>query len=110
MSSQDTPLGVLILAILQGLQALVLFLPGLLLLIIPIIGWIIGIPMVVVGLFLLFIAWGLFTMQAWAWMWAFIMNIVGFLVALVNWNWIGVVLSLIIVLYLNQGDIKRRFR
>lgn len=103
-------MGVMILAALQGLQALVLLLPGLLLLIIPFIGWIIGIPMVVVGLFLLFIAWGLFTMQAWAWIWAFIMNIIGFLIALLNWNWIGMILSLIIVLYLNQADIKERFR
>jgi hypothetical protein len=110
MANQEIPLGVLLLAGLQGLQALVLLLPGLLLMIIPIIGWIIGVPMIVIGLFLMFIAWGLFTMQSWAWLWAFVMNIIGLIVALFGANWLGVILSLVIVLYLNQSDIKDRFR
>jgi hypothetical protein len=110
MANQDIPLGVLLLAGLQGLQALVLLLPGLFLMIIPIIGWIIGVPMIAIGLFLMFIAWGLFTMQSWAWLWALVMNIIGLIVSLFGANWLGVILSLIIVLYLNQSDIRNRFR
>ena len=110
MANQDIPLGVLLLAGLQGLQALVLLLPGLFLMIIPIIGWIIGVPMIAIGLLLMFIAWGLFTMQSWAWLWAFVMNIIGLVVSLFGANWLGVILSLIIVLYLNQSDIRDRFR
>lgn len=109
MSYHATPLGVLILAALQALQGLVLLLPGALLMIVPLVGWIFGLPMVVVGFILLFIAWGIFTMQSWAWIWAFIMNVIGLVVALLHGNLIGVVLSLIIVLYLNQSDIKNRF-
>ncbi|TFF92151.1 hypothetical protein EU545_01850 [Candidatus Thorarchaeota archaeon] len=109
MSYQGTPLGVLILAGLQVIQALVLLIPAALLMIIPFIGWILGLPMLLVGLFLFFIAWGLLTMQSWAWTWALIMNIIGLLIALVNRNFIGVILSLVIVLYLNQPEIKGRF-
>lgn len=109
MSYQGTPLGVLILGVLQAIQASVLLLPGALLMIIPIVGWFFGLPMVLIGSFLLFIAWGLFTMQSWAWTWAFIMNIIGLVVTLLDSNLLGVVLSLIIVLYLNQPDIKDRF-
>ncbi|MHA1768859.1 MAG: hypothetical protein ACTSV3_03305 [Candidatus Thorarchaeota archaeon] len=72
--------------------------PGALLIIIPITGWILVIPMVVYGFFLLFIAWGFLTPQSWAHLWA-----------VVNANVLGVVLSSLIVLYLQSDDIKRRF-
>ena len=109
MTIEDTPLGVLILAIIQGLQALALLLPGLLLMIIPIIGWIIGIPMVLIGFFLLFIAWGLLTMQSWAHAWATIMNIFGLIVSILGANILGAVLSFLIVIYLQNDSIKSRF-
>ncbi|MGQ4911118.1 MAG: hypothetical protein ACP6KW_03030 [Candidatus Thorarchaeota archaeon] len=109
MARHELPLGVLILALIQALQALVLMVPGALLMIIPIIGWIFGIPMFVIGFFLLFIAWGLFTLQSWAHLWAVVMNILGLVIAALNANVLGVVLSLLIVLYLQSDDIKRRF-
>jgi hypothetical protein len=110
MTNGDTPLGVLILAVIQGLQALALLIPGLLLLIIPIIGWIIGVPMVLIGFFLLFIAWGLLTMQSWAHAWATIMNIFGLIISIVGANILGAALSLLIVLYLQNSTIKSKFR
>lgn len=109
LARHELPLGVLILALIQALQALVLMVPGALLMIIPIIGWIFGIPMFVIGFFLLFIAWGLFTLQSWAHLWAVVMNILGLVIAALNANVLGVVLSLLIVLYLQSDDIKRRF-
>jgi len=107
--SEDLPIGIFLLAALQGLQALGLLLVGGLWLLLPILGLFISIPFGIAGLFGLFIAFGLFTLQDYAWMWSFILNIIGSLLYLGSSNWFGVILSVIIVIYLNIPDIKNRF-
>jgi hypothetical protein len=107
--SYNLPFGILLLAILQGLQALGLFLVGGLWLLLPILGLFISIPYGIAGLFGLFVAIGLFTLQDYAWTLSFIQNIIGLLLYLAVGNWIGVILSVVIVIYLNTPDIKDRF-
>lgn len=109
MSDSKLPLGILILAILQGIQAIGLLLIGALWLLLPLLGLFIVIPYGIAGLFGLFIAFGLFTLQHFAWKWSFILNIIGFLLYLFAGNWFGVILSAIIVVYLNLPHIKKRF-
>jgi len=110
MTQKSLPIGVLILAVLQTLQALGILLIGASFLLIPILGLLIAIPFAIVGLFGLFIAYGLFSLQGYAWIWAVILNIIGFALSLFGLNWIGAILSAIIVVYLNLPYIKERFR
>lgn len=107
--TEDLPFGIFLLAILQGLQALGLLLVGGLWLLVPILGLFVSIPYGIAGLFGLFIAFGLFTRQEFAWTWAFILNIIGFIMFLLGSNWIGAILSAIIIVYLNLVDIKNIF-
>ena len=109
MSDSKLPLGILLLAILQGLQALGLMVAGAPWLLLPILGLFIAIPYGIAGLFGLFIAFGLFTLQHFAWKWSFILNIIGFVLFLISGIWYGVILSAIIVVYLNLPYIKKRF-
>ena len=110
MTDEGLPLGVFLLAVLQGLQALGVLFVGALWLLIPILGLFISIPYGIVGLFGLFIAFGLFTLQEYAWFWAIVQNIVGAVLFVISHNFIGVALSIVIVLYLNCNDIKQRFQ
>jgi len=109
MSSDELPFGIFLLAALQGRQALGLLLVGVLWLVIPILGLFVAIPYGIAGLFGLFIAFGLFTLQEYAWMWSFILNIIGTVLFLVGGNLIGIILSVIILFYLNIPDVKSRF-
>jgi hypothetical protein len=110
MTQKSLPIGILILAVLQALQALYVLITGAAYLLIPILGLFIAIPFAIIGLFGLFIAYGLFTMQGYAWTWAVILNIIGAALYLFGLNWFGVILSAAIVVYLNLPDIKDRFR
>jgi len=78
-------------------------------LLLPILGLFIAVPYGIAGIFGLFIAIGLFTLQEYAWTWSFILNILGFIMYLFSWNLYGVILSAIIVVYLNLPDIKNKF-
>jgi len=109
MANDELPFGILILAILQGLQAIGLLLVGALWLLLPILGLFVAIPFGIAGLFGLFIALGLFTLQDYAWSWSFILNIIGLIMYLFSWNLLGVILSAVIVVYLNLPDIKSKF-
>lgn len=116
-ASGDRPLGVTILAILQilggilsifaGLASIALapMFPGMELLFMAI-----GALVLVLGFLALIVGWGLYTMKSWAWMLAMILNILNIILAVVQGNYIGIIIPLIIVLYLNQADIKSRFR
>jgi len=109
MSTEELPFGVFLLAALQGLQALGLLLVGGIWLIVPILGLFVATACGIAGLFGLFIAFGLFTLQEYAWMWSFILNIIGTILYLGGGNLIGVLLSVIILFYLNIPDIKSKF-
>lgn len=114
-ASTERPLGVTILAILQilgGLMMLVLgalaTLAGLLFILFAIVG----VAMVILGFLGLIVGFGLWGLKSWAWTWAMIVNILTIILGLFDLasNFVSIVISLIIVIYLNQPDIKRRFR
>ncbi len=112
---RERPLGVSILALLQFLQAITLLLVGVVVLIggsiiLPIIGTAIGAFIVLIGLFSFYVGLGLWNLQSWAWIWAMIMNILGILIGLITGSIWGVLISLIIVIYLNTPDTKTLFR
>jgi hypothetical protein len=113
--SGNRPLGVTILAVLQILGGIMYLFTGSLLFIIPFFGWIFGGVIVVIGLFELIIGWGLWSMKSWAWITALILNIISLILSLAqaligSIDYIGIIISLIIILYLQQADIKSRFR
>ena len=116
--SGDRPLGVTILGILQilggilsivagfGLIALAALMTGLELLFMAI-----GAVTLVLGIVGLIVGWGLYTMKSWAWMLAIILNIINIILAIYpSFNIISMIIPIIIILYLNQADIKSRFR
>lgn len=111
--SGERPLGVTLIAILQFLQSIVLLGTGAVALLAGLVYIFlaaIGIIVVVIGLIGFYIGLGLWNLRSWAWTWAVILNILGLIVSLANPGWVSVVLSLVIVIYLFQPDIKARFR
>ncbi len=111
-SSGDRPLGVTILAILQLLGGVISIFGGLaIVMIFPVIfTLILGVILLILGLLGLIVGWGLYTMKSWAWMLAMILNIINIIVAIINFDIASLIIPVIIVLYLNQADIKSRFR
>ncbi|MFQ5832911.1 MAG: hypothetical protein ACE5H4_09430 [Candidatus Thorarchaeota archaeon] len=112
------PLGVTILAVLNLLIGL-LFLVGSLAILGPISQWIVGRFLMgiggsalLLGLLYVLIGIGLLTLQSWAWWLDMIFAIINIIIALLDFpqiSWIALVLNLIIVIYLNQRGIRRRF-
>jgi len=108
--SAERPLGVTILALLQIIGGLLSLIGGSIFFIIPFFGWIIGGIIVILALLDLVIGWGLWSMKSWAWMAAIILNIISLIIAIPSFDYISIIIALIIILYLQQGDIKSRFR
>ena len=110
------PLGVTILAILQLLSALAYLLIGvpvfLLALLIGPIAIILALPFLVLGLIGVILFIGLWGLKGWAWLWTMIVNILGIIFGIFNIsaNLLSIIISVIIVLYLNSPGIKAHFR
>ncbi|MHA1943510.1 MAG: hypothetical protein ACW96M_03850 [Candidatus Thorarchaeota archaeon] len=116
----DKPTGVLLLAILQLLQALaalalgaLAFIAGAMLL--PIFGLLLAIFPLIFGIIGLILFYGLYTLKSWAWLWALIINILGLLFGVMGnladiVNLIQLALSVIIVIYLLMPSTKAHFR
>ncbi|TFG29921.1 hypothetical protein EU528_08955 [Candidatus Thorarchaeota archaeon] len=116
-SSGERPLGVTILALLQMIGGVIgifggatSMLAAMLLGPLGLLFVIIGAVLLIMGLLGLIVGWGLWGLKSWAWMWAMIVNIINIILAIVQLNIISLIIPLIIVLYLNQSDIKSRFR
>ena len=114
-ASTERPLGVTILAILQILGGLLMLVAGALaslagIFIILFVA--VGVAMLILGLLGVVVGFGLWGLKSWAWTWAMIVNILSIIFGLFNFgaNFVSIVISLIIVIYLNQPDIKSRFR
>jgi hypothetical protein len=112
----ERPLGVTIIAILQLIGSLVLIFGGYAALIVALGLGIFGFIAVILGGILLFfgligfiIFWGLWTLKSWAWMLAFILNLLSVIFALLSFDIISLIFPLIIVIYLNQGEVKAAF-
>ena len=114
-ASSERPLGVTILAILQILGGLLMLAAGALATItglLFILFAIVGVAMMILGFLGVIVGFGLWGLKSWAWMWAMIVNILNIIIGLFNLqdNLVSIVIALIIIIYLNQPDIKRRFR
>ncbi|UCE09651.1 MAG: hypothetical protein JSW61_11845 [Candidatus Thorarchaeota archaeon] len=112
--SDERPLGVTILALLQFLggafmlvTGILATLAGMLFILLAVFGMI----MVILGFISLIVGWGLWSLKSWAWTWAIIVNILNIIVGIIPpLDYVSLAIAIIIVLYLNQPDIKRRFR
>ncbi|MDH4215061.1 MAG: hypothetical protein OEV85_14185 [Candidatus Thorarchaeota archaeon] len=108
--SGSRPLGVTILALLQIIGGMLSLLTGAYIFSFPFFGWIVGVVVVLLALLDLIIGWGLWAMKSWAWMAAIILNIISLIMAIPTFDYLSIIISLIIILYLQQADIKSRFR
>ena len=109
--SGSRPLGVTILALLQIIGGVLSLLGASVFFIIPFFGWIVGGIIAILALLDLIIGWGLWSMKSWAWMAAIILNIISIILAIIPpTDYISIIIALIIILYLQQADIKSRFR
>ena len=115
--SGDRPLGVTILAVLEIIVGLLGLFSGFTLItvgaMVPFLAGfaiILGAVVLFIGLLDVIIGWGLWSLKSWAWMVALIVNIINLILNAVQFAWLGAIINLIIILYLQQGDIKSRFR
>ncbi len=112
----ERPLGVTIIAVLQFISAIVLIFGGYTAVVVGLALGIFGFLVTILGGILLFfgiigfiIGWGLWSLKSWAWMVAFILNLLSVIFALLSFDIISLIIPLIIVIYLNQGEIKSAF-
>jgi hypothetical protein len=114
-ASSERPLGVTIIAVLQLLSSIVMLFGGYLLVFVGAglgffgLGLLFGGIFLIVGLIGFIIGWGLWTLKSWAWMIAFVLNLINVLIALIGMDIISLIIPLIIVIYLNQGEVKAAF-
>ncbi|MGD9396944.1 MAG: hypothetical protein PVJ05_10990 [Candidatus Thorarchaeota archaeon] len=112
----ERPMGVTIIAALQMIGAVLLIFTGYLSLMAGVAAGPFGFLFAILGGFLLIfgiigfiVGWGLWTLKGWAWMIAFILNLLSVIFALLSFDIISLIIPLIIVIYLNQGDVKAAF-
>ena len=112
----ERPLGVTIISILQIIGALLLVfggstavLLGLALGIFGMLVTVLGGILLIFGILGIIIAWGLWSLKSWVWMVAFILNLLSVIFALLSFDLISLIFPLIIVIYLNQGEVKAAF-
>ncbi|MFW9967227.1 MAG: hypothetical protein ACFFEA_08735 [Candidatus Thorarchaeota archaeon] len=108
--SGERPLGVMILAILNWLVALLVIGLGVILFALPFLGTVLGAIVILIGLFYFYVGLGLWNLRGWAWTWAILLNILGAIINLFGQGWIALALNIIIIVYLNAPDIRRVFR
>jgi hypothetical protein len=113
----NRPLGVTVLALLQLLGALALFIVGALAMIVVLLApslvllLLAAIPLTlgIIG-FILFK--GLWNLKSWAWIWTIVVNLLTIITSLnnISANIISIAISLIIVIYMFSPGIKSHFR
>ena len=121
----DKPMGVMILAILQLIGALLYLISGALLLMVAMEAGIFAILFAfpalitfIVGLIGLILFYGLWTTKGWAWLWTLLINLLGILGGVLRIGELltdfvglgGFVVSLIIVIYLLLPATRAHFR
>ena len=115
--SGERPLGVTILAVLEFIAGILGLIGGIGLVAlgasIPFLGAFgifFGIIVIILALIDFIIGWGLWSLKSWAWMLALVFNIINAILNLIAFDIIALIINIIIILYLQQGDIKSRFR
>jgi hypothetical protein len=115
--SGERPLGVTILAVLEIIGGILSIIGGfgvvtLAMLLGPLgfLFMILGAITLLLGIIALVIGWGLWSLKSWAWMAALIINLINLILNVLSAGWLPAIINLIIIIYLQQGDIKSRFR
>ncbi|MBS3794676.1 MAG: hypothetical protein KGY80_07255 [Candidatus Thorarchaeota archaeon] len=114
VGGQERPLGITILAILQMLGGLFSLIAGAGMIALGAFSMylaILGGILLLFGLISFYVGYGLWNMESWAWKVAIIVNIISIVLNLIPpINWVGLIIPVIIVIYLQQEDIKKRFK
>ncbi|RLI57155.1 MAG: hypothetical protein DRP09_03915 [Candidatus Thorarchaeota archaeon] len=113
--SGDRPRGITILAVLEFLGGLVQVIAGFTIVSLGTVypnglSVVLGALTLLLGFVALVIGWGLWSLKSWAWMTALIINLINLIVNIVSFSILGAIINLIIIIYLQQADIKSRFR
>jgi len=114
------PTGVIILALLQLINALLAILGGVLILalifMMPLLGMLLALIPLIIGIIGLILFWGLWTLKGWAWFWTLFFNFVALLLGILSFDLanltglINLALNLIIVIYLLLPATRAAFR
>jgi hypothetical protein len=118
------PIGVLLLAVLQLIEALLFLVAGYLIISViadPISALLLALPamiFIIIGIIGLILFYGLYTTKGWAWLWTLIMNLLGILGGVMAFGSLltnlaqlgGFVLSIIIVIYLLMPSTRAAFK
>ncbi|RDE17084.1 MAG: hypothetical protein C4K49_03800 [Candidatus Thorarchaeota archaeon] len=111
------PIGIVILAVLQLLSALLIIYSGYVALMAALLLGPLGILFVglaaillIFGIIGLILFYGLWSLKGWAWLWTLIINILSILLNLYPFNWIGLILPVIIVVYLLVPSTRAAFK
>jgi len=118
MSSKPT--GIVILAILQLIQALAALAIGVLALmagalLLPIFGLLLAFFPLLLGIIGLILFYGLWTLKGWAWLWTLIINLLSIIVGVFGnladlMNLLSLAISIIIVIYLFTPGVRAAFK
>ncbi|MFW9963273.1 MAG: hypothetical protein ACFFCX_06910 [Candidatus Sifarchaeia archaeon] len=114
------PTGVLLLAILQLINALLWIVAGYWLIsTLGLVGSLLAIPFLIVGIIGLILFYGLYTTKGWAWLWTMIINILGIVGGVLAFDSLltfpyaqlgGFILSIIVVIYLLMPSTRAYFK
>ncbi|HEY3246757.1 MAG TPA: hypothetical protein VGK88_00515 [bacterium] len=120
---KQRPTGITILAILEAIGGIFAILGGLTLMGIGAIGGFAGsgllasmgvfggLVLVALGLVGLYVAWGAWNLQPWAWMWLVIVAIVTIVIDIFDWrrNLFAIIINAVIIYYLYRAEVKAAF-
>ncbi len=121
MMTKQRPTGITILAILAAIGGVLYVLAGLTLLGVGAVGGVVGsgigflsgtlggLILLVLGLVTLYVAWGAWNLQPWAWTWMAVVVVVSLVVAVLNRQWVSAVVDAIVVYYLFRAEVKAAF-
>jgi len=125
LAQRTRPVGVTILAVLEGLVGLVWLLVGAGMMMIgaimPIMGMFmlflgaiagaIGFVFLILGIVAFLFAYGLYTGKGWAWLWALILAVIGIIFSLLGGlsSLLPIIINLIIIYYLTRPHVKAFF-
>lgn len=123
MMTKQRPTGITILAILAAIGGVLTVLGALTLMgmgaiggfagsgVLASMGLFGGLVMLAVGVVTLYVAWGAWNLQPWAWTWLVIVSAIRGIIALANFRqeWFVLVIYAIIVYYLYRPEVKAAF-
>ncbi|MFX1482372.1 MAG: hypothetical protein ACFFCP_04200 [Promethearchaeota archaeon] len=110
------PTGVVILAILQLISALmVIYGAVVVLMVTAIFGALISVILLIIGIIGLILFYGLWTLKSWAWIWTLLANLLTLVLGLLGdlgsiTNWISIAISAIIVIYMLMPSTRAYFK